>query len=71
MVIEYLKQILSDKLFCYMNYYLVNKNTLIDIIFLVVFKILQMFSILSVIRCSCDRVFSKLNIVKNKFKSTK
>ncbi|KAL4104332.1 hypothetical protein QTP88_019633 [Uroleucon formosanum] len=34
------------------------------------FKILQMFCIIPVTSCSCERVFSKLNIVKSKLRNT-
>uniref|UniRef100_A0A2S2Q6W6 HAT C-terminal dimerisation domain-containing protein n=1 Tax=Sipha flava TaxID=143950 RepID=A0A2S2Q6W6_9HEMI len=35
-----------------------------------VFKTLKMFTIIPVISCTCERVFSKLTVVKNKLRST-
>jgi hypothetical protein len=35
-----------------------------------VFKTLKMFTIIPVTSCTCERVFSKLTVVKNKLRST-
>jgi hypothetical protein len=34
------------------------------------FTVLKLFSVIPVTSCSCERVFSKLTIVKNKLRST-